>query len=386
MKILSFREQLSIDFWRPISNLMIHFEANKPYLVSDHQLHNIGVSARPFFQKISDAEPVLRPFRFQAGARDRVLIYNGVGGMGDQIMTWPLAKFLADAGYRVHILCDPHTEFCWQGFRWTETISFVPAYWKAIQAFDHFLCFEHISNSYVHDEQRQPVDSMLWKIGVSPDSIPDHQKVVAPEFTDSEKSISNKLYPGRRLAFYQLTASQQARSLSPKRSLEILGTLCRAYPELYWIGVHGGPKSAEYTAQAIDEPNVEYRSFERVRTLWSLLARAEVCVAPDSMLVHAAGAMGRPCVGLWGTYAPSCRVKYYPRHLPIYHKERCPNSPCNWNSANFPPFCPPSPEPRSRCEVLQGITPEEVVEAVGKLLNEEDLASQEANEPITATL
>jgi hypothetical protein len=43
---------------------------------------------------------------------NRVLLYNGSGGYGDQILTWPVARLLNGLGFKVHVLCDPGNELC----------------------------------------------------------------------------------------------------------------------------------------------------------------------------------------------------------------------------------------------------------------------------------
>jgi ADP-heptose:LPS heptosyltransferase len=92
-----------------------------------------------------------------------------------------------------------------------------------------------------------------------------------------------------------------------------------------------------------------------------------VVVSPDSMMVHVAGAFGTPCVGMWGPVAPERRTCYYKGHHPIFHREFCPHCPCFVYSAAFPKYCPPRPSTRTTCDVLAGISPEEVIEMVKKV-------------------
>jgi ADP-heptose:LPS heptosyltransferase len=290
--------------------------------------------------------------------------------MGDNIMSWGVVRHLSELGYRVHVLCLPIMEFCWQGFPWVESMVFLPNYWSLIDRFDHHLIFESISNSYTHEHQVHPLDAMLSKVGVDPSKIPVDKKRVAPEFSRQELRVAEAMYPGKRLAFFQLSPSQKARQLPAPLMREILAALAAAFPELHWIALGGGNTSAAYFDPPLDLPNVEFRSFDRIRTLWALVQRSALCISPDTMLVHAAGMFGVPCVGLWGTYPPSSRVAYYENHHAIFHRERCPNSPCNWNADGLPSFCPP-PAPgtaRTNCAVLEGITPEEVVETARRAL------------------
>ncbi len=80
-------------------------------------------------------------------------------------------------------------------------------------------------------------------------------------------------------------------------------------------------------------------------------------------MVHVAGSLGTPCVGLWGPIAPSHRIGYYSNHYPVWHREFCPHAPCFTYASQFPKYCPPRSN-RQVCEVLAGISPTEVIEQV----------------------
>ncbi|HLB34176.1 MAG: hypothetical protein A3F67_00625 [Verrucomicrobia bacterium RIFCSPHIGHO2_12_FULL_41_10] len=374
MHVISFLEHLWLEHHQiSIGGLQI-FEAGKGYLFADKQFDKFkewGVQIP--YERISKAEAMFRPLNYsENGPKGRVLIYNGVGGMGDQIMTWPLAKILADRGYEIHVLTEPHLVMFWHGFPWIRSTVSLPCYWSTLQQFDHHVMLEYISNGYAHDNQMQPIDLMLQQCGIDPASISDEEKRIAPLFTKMEQDIASTLYQGRSLGFYQLACSQQIRSLSPAHSRSVLRALAEAFPEIYWIGIYGPLEEPAYWGESLDLPNVEFRSFERPRILWSLIQRAALCVAPDSMLVHIAGALGRPCVGLWGPYGAATRTKYYSNHAAIHHTDACPLSPCHWNAIQVPHICPPSPHPRERCEPMLRITPEEVVAAAKALLHSAD--------------
>ncbi|MFI0348134.1 MAG: glycosyltransferase family 9 protein [Chthoniobacterales bacterium] len=373
MHVISFAEHL----WLENSQIQLGgpqiFEAGKPYLFADKQFDKLKAwdMAIPY-ERVSKAEAMLKPFHYSENlpsrySKGKVLIYNGVGGMGDQIMTWPLAKILADRGYEIHILSEPHLVMFWHGFPWVKSIVTLPCYWSMLRHFDYHINLEYISNGYAHDGQMQPIDLMLQTCGIDPSSIADEEKRVAPRFTKTEELIASTLYQGRKLGFYQLACSQQIRSLSPQHSRDVLKALADEFPDIYWIGIYGALEASRYWGEPLAD-NVEFRSFERPRLLWALVQRAELCISPDSMLVHIAGVLGKPCIGLWGPYGPDTRVKYYLNHYPIHHTRACPLSPCHWNAVQIPHICPPSAQPREWCEVMLQITPEEVVAGARKLL------------------
>ena len=370
MHVISFLEHLWLENSHIKLGCVDVFEAGKGYLFADKQFDKLKEWDLSIpFEKVSKVESMFKPMRYsEHGPKGKVLIYNGVGGMGDQIMTWPLAKILADRGYEVHILSEHHLAMFWYGFPWIKSILILPCYWSVLENFDYHLNLEYISNGYAHSDQMQPIDLMLQLCGIDPESIPDEEKRLAPRFTKMEMGISQNLYSNRRLGFYQIACSQQIRSLPPELSRRVFKALAEAFPNIYWIGLYGPLESSEYWLNPLGPSNAEFRSFERPRLMWSMIQRAEICVAPDSMLVHMAGVLDKPCVGLWGPYGPESRVKYYPNHYPIHHKAVCPVSPCHWNAVQMPHICPPTEKPLDRCQVMLQITPEEVVEAVRQLV------------------
>lgn len=368
MYIISFHDFFTLDLWIPLGRHLVSFEPHKPYFFSDYLFEQTRkMPTRLPIEKISAADPVLRPLNVIQHPPPRdIAFYMGVGGMGDNIMARVAVRELAERGYKVHLICLPVMEFAWQAFPWSESMTFLPCYWSLIDRFEHHVIFEAISNSYVHEKQAHPVDAMLGKLGIDPASVPKERKRIPTTFTKQELVLAHTLYPGKRLGFIQLAPSQQARKVPPMKMREIIWALSEAFPELHWIVIAGGGVPQHYYDPPIEAPNVETRSFDRLRTLWALLTRAEVCVSPDTMLVHAAGIAGVPCVGLWGTYPYQSRVAYYEDHLPIFHQEACSRSPCNWNADGLPTFCPPTTDGSRRqfCAVLEAIQPEEVVEAV----------------------
>lgn len=376
MKIVTFSEHLygGSILGNSLGSPTLALNAYKPYLFGDKQFGQLIKSPMvSLIQNHSDAWPLLRELHTETDGQGRhILLFNAVGGMGDNIMMWPFARILNKRGYKVHILVTAHYyQFLWLGFPWIHSMLQLPADWNVVQGFHAHVFFEYLTNYYAHQDQGHPLDIMLTKVDIDPESIPASEKRLAPEFTALEKTIGNALYKGKRLAFFQLSASQHARSLAPEQSRNFLLELAKAFPELHWIGLYGPDTSKAYYEPSLDVPNVEFRLFQKWRILWTLIKRAEVCVGPDSMLVHAAGVFDIPCVGLWGIHDPKCRIRYYPRHFPIFLSDRCSKSPCYWNTADtaMPNFCPDEIPDRTRCGVLQAITEDLLIAKVREALS-----------------
>jgi hypothetical protein len=378
MNLITFSEPMTIAFRKSSGGTHHTFEAGREYLIANAQLERIikDENVQKRIYKCSRGEMRFRNFVVTPQRRtpaERVLIFNGSGGYGDQIMTWPVARILAQ-WYDVHVLTDPGNTVCWWNLPFVKTVNTIPIAWEQVKLFEHFAHWEAVVNMDEHHDQGHPIDMMLHRIGINPDSVPAENKVVNPAFTPSEVGATKRLMQtGRKLGMYQLSSANTIRCLPANDSVFLALKLAEAFPDTHWVCLWDEFIKPEYKTlleTAIKERNllnIEAFCSPNLREVWALTQFASVVVAPDSMMVHVAGCMNVPCVGLWGPVSPDRRVKYYKNHLPIHHKEYCVHSPCFWYAATFPKYCPPRPGERTVCDVLSGISHTEVVDAVKQI-------------------
>jgi hypothetical protein len=224
-----------------------------------------------------------------------------------------------------------------------------------------------------HQDQEHPVDVMLRKIGVDPRSVDPALKSVRPNFTYTEMANAMQ-FKDKTLGMYQLSSANQVRCFQPSDSVFTLlklaersgHSLARSVGRVREAGIQ---KPSKTRSPSLEITNIQPYTSPNLRDLWALTTRVRCHRrSPDSMMVHIAGSMGVPCVGLWGPMSPESRVAYYKNHLPIFHRELCPHAPCFAYSNTFPKYCPPRPNGRTTCEVLAGISPIEIIEAISKVV------------------
>ena len=348
-------------------------EANRTYVFAntqvDRTMHEKIVRERT--RKISKLDTRIINFNIAALKKgDSVLIFNGSGGYGDQIMTWPFAKILSDMGAKVHILTDPGNNPCWWNLPFVKSVSIAPTLWEQVKLFNHFIVFEAVVNLDEHQDQEHPVDMMLQKVGIDPESIPAEQKSVRPVFTPGELGTMQKYTQlGKPVGIYQLASANPVRCLPANDSVFLAIKIAETFPDMHWLCLYDEFTPKEYKevleteAQKRGLKNIEGFACANLRELWALTEYVSVVISPDSMMAHVAGAFGTPCVGLWGPFDPAKRTAYYKNHHAIWHREFCPHSPCFVYSNTFPSYCPPRPA-RTVCDVLAGITPKEVTDAI----------------------
>ena len=373
MRLVTWSDSFVGAFRKSASETRFTFEPYRAYVMSDEQLGRMCQDKKivSLVLKSSALRPRLNPFHAAVPyPKRKVLFYNGSGGYGDQVTAWPVARILAQSGYEIHILSDPGNQGCWWHFGWVKSLQTLPMDYELFKMFDHHVMMAPVCDADEHPDQEHPTDRMLRLVGLNPESIDPKYKIVKPVFSPGEEARADKTMPDKKLAMYQLTSAVPTRALSTDGSILMLKKLAEAFPDLHWLALFDQMIPEEYVT-AVKElglPNIQPFNAAILRELWALTRRAQVVVGPDSMMVHVAGALGRPTVGLWGPFEPAMRIKYYTNHIPIWHKESCRWCPCHHYGANLPVrLCPPRPD-RKTCEVMEAISPDEVIEAVKKVL------------------
>lgn len=424
MNLVTFAEPVAVNMQKSAGTETLKFEAGRGYVMPHAQFSRImatpAVSQRCFkVSRIENRIPNFSVHHKKPGSQ-RLLLFNGSGGYGDQIMTWPFARILTTYGFEVHVMVDPGNTVCWYNFPWIASIQQAPMQYEQFKMYDYWIMMEGVVNVDEHQDQLHPLDVMLNKVGIDPTTVDAKQKVVRPNFTWLEMQ-STGAFQGKRLGMYQLCSANPVRSLPANDSAYLLSKLAERYHDLHWLALYDDfnpeayPKALEcrecggkghtekqmpltgtiigtenpylqVTQKILEKesgvkkeicpkcqgsgtlrPNIQLYNAPALRELWALTSKAAVVVAPDSMMVHVAGSMDVPCVGLWGLCAPANRVRYYKNHIPIWKREVCPFSPCFSYGGTFPKYCPPRPN-RQVCECLGAVAPENVLDAIKTFL------------------
>ena len=165
---------------------------------------------------------------------------------------------------------------------------------------------------------------------------------------------------------WQVGASTPLRGYPPEATRAAIALLAKRLPQARIVLVASDKVLAEYAPLPLVGENVVACVGQPLRTVFALALQAACIVAPDSMLGHVAGGLGVPCVGLWSSFHPADRVKYYPGHVPLYHPVDC--SPCRIHECGEQkPGCPKPTGPW--CKGLAAIEPGRIVDAVLSVLS-----------------
>lgn len=346
-------------------------EPNTLYVFSAAQYTWLSkATCAPAIDRISHLESRFRNFVADPrGGKGTLVFYAGAGGYGDQLMAIPVIKLLADLGYQVTVLTDPGNQACFSAHDFIKAVHPLPIPYSTFLLFQSHALFQEVTNLDEHPGQLHPVDAMLHRIGIDPRTIPPDRKVVAPAITATEAENAEQFVGARPLALYQMGGSGENRRLTAAASRALFMRLAELVPELLWVGLYDTHIHSDYYAPLpSDAPkNAQLFTFPGLRQLFAVAKLCKVGVSIDSLLVHLLGSFGKPCVGLWGPLPPDLRVRYYKKHLPIFHQGACPMSPC----LRYKPTlekCPPEARTAGMCLCLKDVDAEEVATAVRSLV------------------
>jgi len=169
----------------------------------------------------------------------------------------------------------------------------------------------------------------------------------------------------------QARASAPARSYPPEQLSHVMGLLVQKGYEVF---LFGRPDEIE-----CDMPEVTcVYAFEPAPTFrgsCAIMSTCDVVLAPDSALLHVAGALNIPALGLYGSYPWKLRTAYAPSVQVLNGHGPC--APCSWHGAGIGPFPPHGPCNQSgKCDVLATISAERVVARLVEMLPEKLRASK----------
>jgi len=186
------------------------------------------------------------------------------------------------------------------------------------------------------------------------------QPVFEPSAAARERAAewlrSHQVCPGEFVAI-QIAAAERYRSWS--RVAEVARRLAGSRQ----VVAFDDKPSAEFAALAQQHGNIRLAIGLELSLGLALACEARLIVAPDSALLHLAGARGIPCVGMFGPTDGVLRMGAYPLAVAVSRRAELPCSPC-WRNQAMP--CALTGGMSSHC--LDSLEVAPVMEAIERLL------------------
>lgn len=274
------------------------------------------------------------------------------GGIGDLIQLTPLIRELHSRGIAVSV--STHVRYHEALLNQPCTLLPYPLEESVVRSFDAHGWME---NSVEDANGRQHiVDTFADRAGIT---VMDKQASYI--VTDEERDWARQRFPRThkpRVAV-QSRASSDCRNYPDELFHVVCSMLIGGGCEVVLVGAPGSMK-AHPAYICLPAQGLSFRQSAAV------VADCDVCIGPDSSLVHLSGALGVPCVALFGPFAWESRTKYAPKTWAISGKAPC--APC-FHHARTDPWVAGKPcSVAKRCVALAEIKPEAIVERVRKMI------------------
>lgn len=299
-------------------------------------------------------------------------------GFGDALLLTPCLRQIKASlpAATLHIATFPEYRQIFFGLPYVDGFADYPVPTEKLEEYDCVLILEGAVENHPQAQIQHMTDRFAEHLGLAlGDKKPD-LRLSSEELEWVMASFPKK--PAEKRIGIQVQAGVRCRTY-PGSHLNLLANgLAQAGWEVYLMGRPG-----EFAAQ--DQGRIH--NLSRRALTWrqsaAFLKTCDVFVGPDSSLLHAAGALDVPAVGLFGPYPWKLRTAYYTTVFCIQGSEGCDRHPCfHVEHAGLPPFPMDQPCARSgRCEVLASILPKRVIAKI-----EQVAASSKAGLPQPAPL
>ena len=315
---------------------------------------------------------------YRAGDPKNILVV-GTAGFGDTFLLTPVLRELKSLWPEatLRISCHPEYRQVYIGLPYIDGYAPYPLPVEYLKSVDRVYTLEHSVQFNDLAKVEHMTDRFAHHFGLKdfPSKKPDYRMS-----SDERRWIVEKFPRGTRK---RLAVQLQA------------GVRCRTYPA--WI-----PKEPGSNGQVEREPKLEAVITGLIKDGWEVallgrpgdskvtnvphvlniasvglsfrqsvayLTTCDAFLGPDSSLLHAAGTLDVPAVGLFGPYPWQLRTKYYTSVFAIQGKEGCPIAPCHWVSwPGLLPFPPDGPcMAKGVCVPLASITPDRIIAKVQQI-------------------
>ncbi len=298
------------------------------------------------------------------------LLIQRVGGFGDLVLMTPVLREIKRRWPKIHIGFSAMADYSvvFDGLGLVDEVLPFPVAYDAADSYDAWIFYENA----VEKNERAKVLHMTELFGEIagitkiPDLLPAY-KVRPTEMIWANESFPRGDINGPRRIAIQVGASARC------RRYHLLGDLLTALVleknfEVFLLGVETDLPALRGKRLAPGIKNLTESGIS-FRQSCAVANTADCFIGPDSAILHVAGALGIPAVGLYGPFPWKLRTAHSPSVHAIQGTGGC--SPCFHHDLgtmknHFPAHCPSGS--KGVCQVLGTISPERIIQKVEKIM------------------
>jgi ADP-heptose:LPS heptosyltransferase len=307
-------------------------------------------------------EAQFRPFNETQDWNGKKILFFRFGGFGDLILLTPVLREIKNRwpNCQIHVATFNNYAPVLHHLPFVDkTVKFPPSKEEA-DGYDAWVFLENAIERNPRAKEIHITDLFAEITGVSgiKNKLPEY-RTTGGEVTWAEEGYPRA--PGIRRIAIQVAAEAQCRTYPEQQMQEVMDALLAKGWEIFLLGARG-------SIQAGHKENVYNLTQVGVtfRQSCAIIETSDCVLAPDSALLHAAGALSVPAVGLYGAFPWKLRTAYCPTTFAIEGKGEC--SPCFHHVHLHHYFPKDGPcQKTGRCEVLASIKPERVVHKIEQI-------------------
>lgn len=339
MKIVQIERELIVD---PGSKYERKLQAGESYLFSDTRTARILALAGEHIGAVTDISTVYKPYKGEPLNGKTILVWRH-GGIGDLMFMMPPMRLLKNKYPDCKILAAVGSNFIdvYRNIPYINGIMPMPINANELTNADYHLQFEGIIENSKKAEKVNAYDLFLEAFGFDPSKIPDHEKRPDIFITDSEDKHVRKfmeernITPGDLKIGIQIQASAPIRTYPVEKTKELCRRLIRRGAKIILFGGPYQQRIIENIKSSIVTEigsRATYSVFSTtkdklsIRHSMALTRYLNLMIAPDSAMIHVAGALGTPVIGLYGPFPADLRMRYYYNAIGLNAKSAC--APC----------------------------------------------------------
>jgi ADP-heptose:LPS heptosyltransferase len=294
----------------------------------------------------------------------RILLCR-MGGFGDLLLLTPVLRAIRAKFPLAYIaVCTiKHYAPAIANLDYINEVIPWPPKQEVVESFSSVVYYENAIEKNPRAHEVHMTDLFAELAGIE---LPDDPKEKKPDYAvkATEAIWLNEAHPrnGMKRLCMQAKTSARARNYPQSMVGEVALGLVRKGWEVFLLG---GPGEVDLKGRALTNlHNMTERNLT-FRQSCALIHSADAFVGADSALLHVAGALGVPAVGLYGAFPWKLRTAYCPTTFAIQGTGAC--EPCfhHVNSArqnHFPAHCPS--KAKGVCELMAAIPADRVIAKV----------------------
>lgn len=302
----------------------------------------------------------------------RLAIYRE-SGFGDNMIVSGLCRYLKHTypSCQIDVFGLPHVQTAWNGNRDVTMMPVCPTF-DALRNYDYHVLLEGMIENDNEPDQRNAYDNLFDFCGIYSRQVPDEFKRPNLQWSESDKAARDE-WSSKKPWKYILWHWNPS-GLTRMYPVELAVQAIEALAHHCEVVVIGHTENGKFESPELTSPEVHnyVGKTPKWRDTLPMVSEAKLVIAPDSSILHAAAGLNVPCIGLWGSFHPDDRAKYYPHHHAMQAFNVCPKAPCHVGKDDLPRhWCQQAQgydETQPWCTAMKAIDPQRIVEKALKLI------------------